>query len=259
MSFIYFLATASKKPEPKEIRQAGIEYAFDHSGTKSREVFSGPGGKRGLLLCRSGFGDVLGYDPTSQQWRQISETAWVGRNDNYTPKPGDLQRPEMVEGVRVELADGNIWLAAHARKFVELEPGALVHYCPLPKTLSLIDGQWRPDKIHRRFRIFAELAEAYQTAAYAALAQSETPSNVVKFEFSQIDDFAVMALTANYYVSHVELDMMEAYDEASRKALISAAMDEKTVFDWQQKKRESALDGFGSSDGLEPSMPEQVS
>lgn len=259
MSFLYFLKTSSKSPITKEIREAGIEYAFAEHGTRSREIIVGPGGNRGLLLARNILADDLKFDAANQEWRQINEKAWVGKPKGVEIKPGDLQRPEIVEGERVELADGSIWIAAHARKFTELEPGALVHYCPLPKTLSLIDGQWRPDKIHRRFRIFSELAEEYQTAAYVAFEASQLQGEVIRFEFPRIDDFAVMALTANYYVSHAELDLLELYDEDTRRRLVSVAMDEGTVRAWQEKKRELAQGGSALSDGQKESMPEPAS
>jgi hypothetical protein len=150
----------------------------------------------------------------------------------------------------VEMADGSIWLAAHARKFTELEPGTIVHFCPLPRTLAFIDGKWVPSKIHRRFQVFAELAEEYQQAAYEALETCNAPSATITFQFPKLDDFAVMAITANYYASHAELSFLDAYDIESRKRLISAAMDEETVERWQKKRIESAQDGSALSDGL---------
>jgi len=249
MSFFYFIATQSQKPFQQEIDNSGLAYAIEAGKVRWRCVLNGPDGQRGLILCRTE--DVL-YKPSEQVWQKINDKAWIGYQANAKISAGDLQRESMVSGERVEMANGEIWLAAHARKFTELEEGSIVSYCSLPRSLALVDGKWVPSTIQKRFRLFQELAEAYQAAAYEAVEASNFANDTVLFQFDRLDDFAVLAITANYHASHIELSILEAYDVETRKRLISAAMDENTFLAWQNKKKELGQDGSVSSVGQEP-------
>lgn len=260
MSFFYFLATHSQKPLQTEINAARIAYAIEANKCRHNVVINGPGGNRGLILARSNaFTTNVLYKPEEQRWHKINENAWLGFFANATIGAGQLQREIMVDSEAVELADGSIWMAAHARRFIELEPGTLSTYCSLPRGLSYVDGKWISTKVQGRFREFQELAEEYQTAAAQAWENRGGEAGVITFEFPRIDDLAVMALTANYHVSHTELSVLEVYDVETRKRLVAAAMDEKTVAAWQKKRIDLGLGGIGSSDGREPSTLAEVS
>lgn len=256
MSFFYFLATQSQKPIQKEIDAAGLSYALEAAKTRSQVVIHGPDGQRGLVLSRR---DHVQYKPADQIWHKITATTWIGRTKGVTITAGDLQRESMVTGQRVEMANGEIWLAAHARKFIEFEPGNIASYCNHPRSLAFVDGQWVPSTVQKRFRLFQELAEAYQAAAYDAVEAAGFRSDTVSFSFERLDDLAVMAITANYYASHVELSILEAYDVETRKRLVSAAMDEQSVIEWQKKRQDSAKSGSDLSDGQTQLTSEMVS
>lgn len=249
MSFLYFIATEAKKPDQKGIENAGLAYALEAGRCKFREVINGPEGKRGLLISRAVDFPDLKYDANAQDWKPITATSYVGKWRTKEIKPSDLQRENMVEGVSVAMADGSMWIAAHARKFIEIEPGTIIPYCTLPPDLAYVDGQWKPHKILRRFRRFAELAEEYQAAAYAEVEKQANAGDVIRFEFAGINDLAVGAITANYYASHAELDMLELYNIEVRQRLIDAALDTATFQAWQNKKKDTDQDGSGLLSG----------
>lgn len=241
MSFSYFIELA-KRPTATDLAEA-----FPHARKlKSIQTQRGPAGRSGWLLYSSD--EPPPITDTCLEMGQGSGR-WVIMDGK--PSPGELQRPEMLEGSSVEMADGTAWQPAYARRFALLDDRITV-YCPLPNGLQLdrYDGRWKPTGVAARLRPLADLAEAYQTALVEAAAAAPENATSFRFEFAHLDDLAIAGLTANYYISKWELALLDCYDLEARQRLIDAITDRATLTAWHQKKTlDAALDGFVSNAG----------
>ena len=227
-----------------------LGYATDRGASfQTREVLAGPGGTGpGWLFRFSSVGGVfdsrdLKWDNAAQTWGPVfgpegQPKCWVGRWNADPLDPAKLERPKMIDGHRVTLADGSVWVAAIARGFdVENQ----TYFTPLPRTLSYDPetGKWTPNKVAREYRRFLDLAQQYAEAHTQAVA-----ADARTFEFAQIDDLAVLALPANYRISHAELGLFDdVYTMAARDALVHCALDFPTIKRWVDKKKELADGG----------------
>jgi hypothetical protein len=219
-----------------------LQYAIDRGASvQNREVLSGPDGHGAGWLFRVDAKNEtteLKFETTNQQWVRIhapdGPVCYVGRWNADKLEPGKLARPTQLEHHPVALGDGTVWAAAVARGFdVEAE----WYYTPLPKTLAFdaTTGQWKPTKVAKEYRRFLELAQKYADAHDKAVGEQRT-----KFEFVEIDELAMGAITANYRVSHAELALFEdVYTVAVRDALVNCALDFPTIKRWVDKKKES--------------------
>jgi hypothetical protein len=258
--FLYYVP----KGTPEEIQLVQIGYAFDSKakGTAHKQaILQGPGGNgEGILVAnRTVDRDRVKFVPDKQYWRKIPQTEnlWVGmyRGDKLTPS--ELQRPELVQGVQVELADGTTWQCAHARKFLTTDSDAdtIIPFCPLPRTLDMDDdGKWVPTKIAPQYRRLADLAEQYRQASYEAVQKAgEGSAGVITFTFEPIDDLAIAGLQANYRIGPAELAFFDSYDVPTRKRLIAAIMDDATFEAWQKKRTDAGPAGSTTFDGADNS------
>lgn len=248
--FIYYTPRVDGKPFAVP---SHLNYATDRGASfQTREVLAGPEGTGPGYLFR--FSSVSGvyddrdfkWDATQQVWAPVfnfdgPQGCYVGRWNQDTLDPAKLERPRLLDGHRVTLADGSVWLAAIARGFnVEDE----TYYTPLPQTLQFDGktGKWAPTKVAKEYRGFLSLAQAYADAhAQAVAADAKT------FVFPEIDALAVAALTANYRVSHAELGLFDdVYTVTARDALVHCALDFPTIKRWVEKKTERAAVGQDS-------------
>jgi len=234
-----------------------LDYVKDR-GAKlhRREVLSGPEGSGPGWVFAIGEWDVarVTFTPDAQTWMGIHAPGqpeaegqparpqhFVGRWNDTPLDPAPLQRPTLLESHTVALEDGTQWAAAVARGF---DAEAVHFYTPLPKTLTYdpTSNRWRPRQIGREHRRFLELAIAYGEAHDSAVA-AETKA----FDFPDVDELAVLALTANYRIGPSELALFEdVYSEKVRDALVSAAMDFPTIIRYSQKKTGEASGSSGS-------------
>jgi hypothetical protein len=222
---------------------ACLQYTIDRGASfQNREVLSGPEGTGAGWLFRVGSRNEpreLKYDNANQTWVRIhapdGPVCYVGRWNDEKLDPSKLARPTQLEHHPVALGDGTVWAAAVARGFdVEAE----WYYTPLPKTLAFdsATGQWKPTKVAREYRRFLELAQKYADAHDKAVEEQQS-----KFEFIEIDELAMGAITANYRVSHSELALFEdVYTVAVRDALVNCALDFPTIKRWVDKKKDLA-------------------
>jgi len=232
---------------------AHLNYATDRGASfQNREVLAGPEGPGpGFLFRFSTVGGVydsrdLKSDPEKQTWAPVynfdgPSGCWVGRWNADQLDPQKLERPRLLDGHRVTLADGSVWLAAIARGF-NLEDET--YYTPLPQTLQFNGktGKWAPTNVAKEYRQFLSLAHAYADAHAAAVA-----ADAKTFSFPEIDALAVAALTANYRLSHAELGLFDdVYTVTARDALVHCALDFPTIKRWVEKKTEQAGVGAGT-------------
>lgn len=237
--FLYFAPKLLNSIPPE------LQYAFDGKSFTHVQTMAGPNG------C--GSGTVLGspmlpterirYVPAQQTWKRIPGTdCYCGLWSDSKPTPSDLQRPELVQGHPVELDDGSRWQCAVAHGF---DSESCRIYSPLPRTLAYDEesGKWIANKFEKRFRRFVDLACAYVSA-------SESADEGGSFSFNEVDELAILGLTANYRISSVELSFFEdAYSVRARQSLIRAILDLPTIEAWSQKKTDVELDGSNTSPG----------
>lgn len=249
--FLYFLSDHVGEIGDQNLVRHGIHYAIERSEMAGpRGVVLGPNGRAGVLVAHKSFPlNRLTFKADEQEWIQHAkvENTWVGKWQSDSISPSDLQRLQMVDGASVTLEDGSKWKAAHARRFEHLDGGHLRCFSPLPKTLTATKDGWAPTRIAKRYRRLADLADLFWREKLEAAKQTE--SETFTWFSKYADELAVAALTANYRIAETELTLLELYGTNSRAELLSVAMDDKTLHDWQKKTVESGHDGTIFFDG----------
>lgn len=252
--FLYFLADHVGEITDEILVRFGVHYAIErHEMAGPRSIVMGPGGRSGVLIAHKSFPlNRLVYVSGEQEWLQNPklENTWVGKWESDRIGPSDLQRPALVEGASVTLEDGSKWRAAYARRFEFLDGGHLRCFCPLPKTLTATKDGWAPTRIAKRYRRLASLAELFWREKLDAAKKTESETFTWLSKYA--DELAVASLTANYRIAETELTLLELYGTNSRSELLSVAMDDGTLQEWQKKTAETGQDGTLFFDGPMP-------
>lgn len=250
--FLYFFPGLASITQ-SQIDAAGLRYALGPNDWQQRSIVIGPGQDSGLLVCRSKIpADSAKFDAALQKWRRIpKQNVYCGRwTDRYT-HPTDLERPMQCASIPIQLADEQIWNIAQARKFIEVDQTRF-YYNPLPQDLDLDDsGNWTPSRVSAHYERLSSLADKYWEAQSAALDSSDS-SGVTRFVFEEIDELAVESITANYFVSHIELALLRAYNVQVRMKVIEATLDQAFVKSMLEKKTDAAPAGSDSAHGPTP-------
>lgn len=192
--------------------------------------------------------DRVMLDDAKQRWRHIHDAKTPDKNlrpqvgvyNDAKLDPATLQRPTLIDGHGVELGDGSQWQAASARAF-DVSGPVVEWFTPLPKALTFDEdsGRWDQTKVAKQYRRFFDLAFEYVAVHDAAIASDQRT-----FDFPEIDELAIGALTANYRIGQAELALFDdVYTVSVRDALVAAVLDFPTLLAWTQKKSESALNG----------------
>lgn len=251
--FLYFVPKSGEQFAIPE----SIGYAFNSktAGGKlhRRETSRGPNGAGpGFIIADAASmanADRIVLQDAAQRWVHVHDPKTPDKNlrpqvgvwndDKLTPST--LQRPVLIEGHPVELGDGSQWQAAIARAY-DVSGPTVEWFTPLPKTLAFDSekGRWDQTQVAKQYRRFFDLALAYIAIHDAAIANDEP-----YFEFPEVDELAIGALTTNYRIGQAELGLFDdVYTVAVRDALLAAVLDFPTMSLWTQKKSESGLDGL---------------
>lgn len=241
---------------PEELAEYGLNYALDrptfarvqHGPSDQHDEQPGP---PGLVVCHAGgSGLPPRYKPELQTWRRLpgDKGAWVGIYNDEPPTPRELARDNQLNGYLVTLADGGTWHVPCARRWFEPEDGEPFVGCVLPQLLDFDAdaGGWGGGGVKPRYRRLWQLVEAYTEAVGEALdAHGDDPRTEVRFAFDQLDELAVGALRVNYRVGPVELALLGAYDEESRRAIIDHVLDGPAWRELVKKKLSAIAPGAG--------------
>ncbi|HRS28497.1 MAG TPA: hypothetical protein P5255_09545 [Phycisphaerae bacterium] len=237
-AFLYW-APGDQLPE-------GLEH-LDGLRLTQAGVLRSPDGasKPGVVLADEAHlaGQRLGLYPDEQTWRRVPGCqAWVGFYRAARPTPADLQRPTLLAGHAVRLADGQEWIAPIARGCVDDE-AELRCYVALPRRSELDDdGRWVPGPVAERYGKLWECAVRFWDAFVGAKPLATTPSDEsgaptsLSLEFTELHETATAALAANYWVSAPELALLGALDEGTAVAVCQALIDWPTIARWLEKK-----------------------
>jgi hypothetical protein len=285
--FLYFI------PEPppiklERLRALGLGYAFD-SQPPATQVSRGPDGRPGAVLPGRGCPPHLAkfYAPEDakrrQRWIPFYDgspaldsgpstldsqlSAFVGMYDDARPTPADLVRAAPISGESVQADDGSQWLVPHARRFqmIEDDPELPILWAAnLPRRLTLTATGWESGDVKPRYQRLWQLACAYLDAVQSAMdAEPAEPienqpagsPRIVRFEFQEADNLAVLALCTNYHVAHAELELLQVFDDELRRAVIDVLLDNRTFDKLLKKKQASGSTAAGSSSSCGPGPP----
>lgn len=220
--FLYFRSGSQSNVKPDEITAWGLEYAFT-TPPESRGVNqNSPSGKSGVIFADAKrLGRTVACDMANQVWRKLPTVEgrpelWLGYWKDAKPGPEDLQRPGMLNGSRVQLADDNWWTVPLVRRFDGSE------FLPALPTLWDYDDQGQPV----RGALLAQHAHLWElTCPYAdqCLAQMDDESTE---DQPQVDDAelcrtVVALLQANYVVGLPELVLLDALAHDQSMALVA--------------------------------------
>lgn len=256
--FLYFKAGGGKVTRA-DVEQYGLDYALGES-IETREVLAGPDGSAGgWVFCdsyRAG-NRAAAYQPDQQTWRELPHregrpALWVGYWNDAKPTPASLQRPAMLPGAGVLLADGHQWTVPIVRRAIESDSQLVAYECQLPCYLDY-DAEGRVTK----GRVLGVHQRLWDLTAPVADAKFGTGDPLESEQ--QLYTAVVALLRANYVVDLPELVLLGVLADDESLALVvqvscrydqlrqwvAAARDDNQEGD--QKKTESTPPPGGST------------
>ena len=234
MQFVYFI------PGRGSAGAAALE-AFGIAevlgcAAESGPVASGPGGAAGTILWASQGPKPDVEDVAALRWvPQFREDAdgedakrravyYVGVDPEKPPRPDELLKGDAVEGERIELADGNMWIVPRARMYDEAG-----FSMALPGRLCVDDDgrdEWRVVERYRRCWD-AALAGWNQYVGMAARATADKGGEPAPADMTVGEAIGLAAdvLGCNYRVGLAELKAIGALSSTNAVEVLRAAAD----------------------------------
>jgi hypothetical protein len=179
---------------------------------------------------------LVKLDTAFQQWKPFpggDDQPCIGLTEGQKPTPEQLQRPSMLRGHWVTLADGSRWLVPVARGF---DAASERMYMALPMQLELdcSTGRWIAGGVEAQHKAFFDLAESHAQKRWEMLQRGE-----LQFVDDNADALAIAALQTNYRVGNYELSFFPgAYTPQSRQQILDAVLDVPTWVEWSNKKKD---------------------
>lgn len=259
--FLYFIESDAHLFDDNLIDTAGLRYAFDRPPTVSQLRDGGsPSGKAGFILGDS--------DGPPVQYRPEHHARWHRRRGGSVvyilPPDGprrhvlpSLARQRLLPGADVTLCDGSRIHIPHARRWHAVDE-SLAWSVALPQTLRRDDdGRWIPGHVQARYVDLWTMLCGYIDAAEAAVRDADVaPGESVYFEYAQINELAIAAITANYRAAADEIELLRLFDVSVRNEIIAVLKDDAAWAAWTKKKAAALIAAGGnSSSGPAPSTP----
>ena len=253
--FLYYLPGATDGIGIKQVREAGLGYAFDSDRcTCSGVMANGPDATgQGVVAADPGRVGSIGLYPDKQTWRQIPGLGvWVGMDSDDRPRPEDLLRKLTLPGHAVELLDGNEWTCPIARSISETD-GQLTWDYAVPRLSRLNDdGEFEAGGVVPQYAFLWDIACKFHDVRMGALEESD--GKTVVFTFNRLHHKAVEALAANYVVGPAECDLLSLLTQEKAVEILDALIDEPARLELL-KKITGAPDGSTTDGG--PSVDTQ--
>lgn len=245
-AFLYFFPDAPRaiaKPAdlPPECNLGPIigDAKFGYGAVRS----SGPEGTSGFMIAvrpsDEGKAAGCGYYPDDQVWAKVrgadgKVTHWIGYEKANPPGPADLQRPEMVDGYPVKLADKREWVI----------PCVHVPLTTLPKVFGLSpDGE----------SILA-VTSGYEDLCNESANWWDVIENGSKFNKAEWFEFACKLLAVNYRLGRWEIaqaGLLNDSQEVLRGVLYAAlgVLAIRAELESQKKMADTQSDGCAAEPG----------
>jgi hypothetical protein len=221
------------------LQKKGLATVFDASGYVTREVDGGPDNKRGVVVS---YAESTGYYPKKQEWQKIhGADAWVGYDKTNIPKASDLQRISWIDGYYTELGNGEKWIAPRAR---------LADGLPnLPCSHDLVDGTWTRGNVVKKHQKLWSVAEKFWSTIEHAFDEQEGEESI-SLSFPEENDFAVIALSANYRIGRTEAAILQLLDDESVSGILNALVDWPSIVKkkLEEAEQENSSDNPGKQD-----------
>lgn len=255
--FIYFVPAEkwadSPQTDAERIRACfalGIGYAFDKAPLIRRIKGTGPDGGPGFLF-HDGRIPMTDARPSDAgiKWRQDPITGvYVGWRPDALPKPGDLQRTEIMERNHARaLGDGRLWLCPVALFWMRGDEGRpLRPVNGLPREVDLdAAGRFVPYGMTERDEWLWTVAAQWHDLRHQ-IAKGEIGDEIeapdadadevrVTFEFENLTEHALFALQTNYRIGRVEVIALRLFSKYGAQRVLDALIDLPTVNDWVKK------------------------
>lgn len=206
---LFFPAAKGRNPQkdPGHFAAAGLEALWHERWEFMTVIGQSPSGKPGVVYTPRG---RAGYFPEQQTWEK-RKGYWLGRWNDQALTPESVLRHEHHGGVPVKMADGREWLVPIAH---QLPHG---HF---------FDGRWER-RVKEPFREYWERTLAYYEAWREAFAPGGDKQ--VSFEWSELADYACLALGFNYYLTPDLVSNGKLLDDAAIEAVQAAAMQQHLI------------------------------
>lgn len=207
---------------------------------RAESAAAGVDGKTGWLFAdEKRLGEmVFRIDPKRQTWQRFGDV-YLGFYTDARPTPTDLQRPTMLPGVPVTLADGNDWTVPLARVFTD----DAVSRSILPRSLVLQGDAWTAGDVIARYveleTIVSGFWDAWQAAFHDAV---ENDRDTFRIEYADPVDAAVKVLAYNYTLDRRVASVLGLFDSVNGGGpVLEATCDTLSVILYAAKKKQAKL------------------
>ncbi|MGD9632195.1 MAG: hypothetical protein AB7G28_20650 [Pirellulales bacterium] len=196
----------------KDFERLGLESLIERGMQAiAFDIAKGPDGGSGSLI---GFDSPehprdtpTNYDESTQEWRPaaasgslINSRYWVGYVRNQKPRPEELQRSQLQDGIPVELDDGGLWVIPIA----DYLPQRLSRDVATGEEISI------PKVEHQEFVELANFAfEHFMSDGFAVMLQKR------RVTIPNGRRLADLALEKNYRVNGDVADLLQLLDNPS--------------------------------------------
>ena len=177
---------------------------------------AGPNDQNGFLVTVGAKRPQPKYDPDTQVWADSFLGFWIGYDKENKPTPETLQKPDMIEGWPVKLADENEYIIPVARSWNDPDKTTL------PKSFVMGPDNTVLMKRSSDYEDFCQDAERL-SELYLDIWFGELTSDIIP----AADAFRMScnALSINYELGDAEISCLELLDEKTRKKVFEASID----------------------------------
>lgn len=204
--FLYFIEIGSAMA-PAVMERLGGNHTH-----KQDVVGQTPGEKAGAVFGQASYRDEkqlhrIKYLPAQQTWQKIPGLeCWVGYYSDDPPKAKDLKKPKQMGGHDVEL-QGDKWHIPYTMKGQDL-----------PRKMVLDEnGEW----------IFGGVIDEYESMFEAAVKYWDFlgAGEEAVTTYSELSDMATTMLMCNYFVSPIEVSILELLNTETVNEVLMAIVD----------------------------------
>jgi hypothetical protein len=256
--FLYFIEGLEKKPDPLQLLQLGLGYAFDGGIVDFCGTTRGPDGCGAgvvIWLRDSVPADAGGFRPKIQDWQEVPPVIvnvagdsdsgpriFVGWIRGAKPSAGSLARARVLRGHPVRLGDGKLWTVPVARAIVETPSGHILGGQALPKRTRLDreSGLWVSDGVEHQYSELWRIAELWwDNLIIAGKAAIDREDDDVTFDFHEKIECALRALSTNYRIGATECEILGLLPEGIAEEVLNATVDLPTWIELSRKKKQA--------------------
>lgn len=197
--------------------------------TAERQTFAGPRGG-GMLLADADIpAELLSYSADAQVWSErYGLDSLVGTWHDHPVSPSSLTRPQQIDGLELELLDGNRWLIPQLRQWRTGDADhQIITDCCLPRVMqqSAATGRFILGEVVPRYRQLWDRSLDIAQQIFGQLTSGES----AQLDDDHVNQFVIDLLAINYHVDASTVSHLQLLTPDHCGQIVAAALDLATL------------------------------